>query len=97
MSRPQPVDSKFQVHPQLAPMLVETLMRKAFDLPRTPRSKAYMEGVQWALDFRIRSLRPACPYAVGTAEADAFFAGRDEGYGIWRNYQAANPTKFGHA
>jgi len=80
---------------QHEPMLVETLMRKAFDRPRTPRSKPYKEGAQWALDFRIRGLRPPCPYPVGTAEADAYFAGRDEGNGIWRAYQAANPAKFG--
>jgi hypothetical protein len=74
------------------PMLVETLMRASFDRPRTPRSKAYMQGAQWVLDFRIRGHRPPCPYKAGTAEADAFFAGRDEGNEIWRIYQAGYPA-----
>lgn len=82
---------------QHEPMLVETLMRRAFALPRTPRSKAYKEGAQWVLDFRVRGLRPACPYKVGTAEADAFFAGQGEGHAIWHAYQAANPALFSGA
>lgn len=72
-------------------MLVEVLIRNAFDRPRTPRSVAYKRGAQWALDFRILDLRAPFPYQPGTAEADAFFAGRDEGNEIWRAHQAANP------
>lgn len=75
--------------------LAEALLRNSFERPRTPRSQAYVDGALWALNFRICGLRPPCPYQAGTAEADAFFAGRDEGNGIWRAYQASNPAKFG--
>jgi len=74
------------------PMLVETLMHASFERPRTPRSKAYKQGAQWVLDFRIRGHRPPCPYEAGSAEADAFFAGRDEGNEIWRMYLAGYPA-----
>jgi len=80
-----------------AAKLVDDLMRTAFDLPRTPRSEAYKLGANWLLNFRILGLRPPCPFEPSTAEADAFFAGRDEGNAIWRAYMAANPTKFGGA
>jgi len=75
-------------------ILVDELMRGAFDRPRTPRSDAYMRGVRWLLDFRVDGQRPLCPFKPGTAEADAFFAGRDEGNEIWRAYMAANPASF---
>lgn len=74
-------------------MLVETLLRNAFDRPRTPRSIAYKRGAQWALDFRILDVRAPLPYQPGTAEADAFFAGRNEGNEIWRAHQASNPDE----
>jgi len=62
------------------------LFARAFHATRTPRSSAYREGVLVALRFRLGEL-PAirCPYAVGSAEADAFHAGADEGREIARN------------
>ena len=63
-----------------------TLFARAFHATRTPRSPAYREGVLVALRFRLGEL-PAirCPYPAGTAEADAFHAGADEGHAIARN------------
>jgi len=62
-----------------------TLFARAFHATRTPRSSAYREGVLVALRFRLGEL-PAirCPFAAGTAEADAFHAGADEGHAIAR-------------
>jgi len=72
---------------------VDGLMAAAFDRPREPRSAAYKAGVRAAL---VRSfdcvIRPV-PYEMGTAEADAFFAGENEGRQIiartWEAEQVA--------
>lgn len=53
---------------------------KAFQPGRTPRSDAYKRGVFDCLRVRLDGLqRLTCPYEEGTAEADAYFAGADEG------------------
>lgn len=52
---------------------------------RDPRSDAYKIGVMAGLRFRIDSVKPALPYEIGTAEADAWFAGTDEGRRIGSN------------
>lgn len=80
--------------PLVGAALVDELMRVAFERPRTPRSEAYKLGTLWLLQFRVHGWRPACPHDPGTAEADAFFAGRDEGNEIWRAHMAANPAGF---
>ena len=64
--------------------LVETMMRAAFDHPRDPRSDAYKLGVRELLNCRTQGIRLVCPYKMGTAEADAFYAGSDEGRAIWQ-------------
>lgn len=46
---------------------------------RDPRSSAYKNGVMAGLQFRINHVKPVLPYKLGTAEADAWFAGTDEG------------------
>ena len=62
-----------------------TLFARAFHATRTPRSPAYREGVLVALRFRLGELAAIrCPYAAGTAEADAFHSGVDEGHAIAR-------------
>lgn len=68
---------------------VDGLMAGAFDRPREPRSAAYKAGVRDLLTRRINCLTPPwsldfVPYPMGTAEADAFLAGNDEGKQIWR-------------
>lgn len=58
---------------------VDGLMAAAFDRPREPRSSAYCVGVRTLLARRIDGASLALPFEIGTAEADAFFAGEDEG------------------
>lgn len=58
-----------------------------FDGPRTPRSRAYKYGVMAGLRFRTgEGESPAAdlPYPVGTASFDAYFAGVEEGFNIWK-------------
>lgn len=53
---------------------------KAFQPGRTPRSDAYKRGVLDCLRVRLDGLQHLiCPYEEGTAEADAYFAGAEEG------------------
>ncbi len=68
----------------------EILFEQAFNVPRDPRSDAYKAGVLDALRYcagEIESLKSAMLYEMGTAEADAWFAGVIEGKLIWRDAQ----------
>ena len=76
------------------PPTVDELMHAAFDKPRTPRSDEYKAGVRAVLEFRIEGKPIRIPYHVGGAKADAFFAGQDEGHGIWRR---ATESEAAHA
>jgi len=62
----------------------QKLFEQAFDKPRNPRSPAYKQGVLAALKSRIEDIRYTNLYKSGTAKADAFWAGTDEGNLIWR-------------
>jgi len=54
----------------------------------TPRSEEYKAGVRAALEYRINNRpQPPMPYPVGTAQADAYFAGQDYGHWLWRRLQ----------
>lgn len=54
---------------------------QAFSAPRDPRSIAYKKGVLAALEFRLGECSGiARPYRLGTADADAYFSGLDEGH-----------------
>jgi hypothetical protein len=66
------------------PLQVERLMALAFFLGLAPRSAEYRQGCQAALDYRILGLRMHLPYPAGCSEADAWFAGTEEGQGIWQ-------------
>lgn len=55
------------------------IFRAAFAKPREPRSEAYKAGVRAAICSRLRARQARCPYKLGTAEADAWFAGTKEG------------------
>jgi len=58
----------------------QAVFDKAFKKVRSPRSDAYKQGVMACLRVRIDGEQHmACPYAAGTAESDAYFAGVDEG------------------
>lgn len=65
-------------------MTVDQLMQAAFFNGRTPRSAEYKAGTRMALEHRIDRTDIVPPYQAGTAAADAFFAGLDEGKSIWR-------------
>lgn len=61
------------------------LFEAAFSASRDPRSKEYKEGVLDALRFRLNeSDAIRCRYEAGTASADAYFAGCDEGHRLAR-------------
>ena len=63
---------------------VDQLFQTAFYNGRTPRSAEYKAGARMALEHRIERKDFDMPYQVGTAAADAFFAGIEEGKTIWR-------------
>lgn len=68
--------------------IAHQLYEKAFTQPRDPRSDAYKRGVRDALQACARQsktkLGALLPYEMGTAEADAWFAGTEEGKNRWR-------------
>jgi hypothetical protein len=66
------------------PLQVERLMDLAFFPGRAPRSAEYRQGCQAALEYRILARRMHAPYPAGCSEADAWFAGVEEGHAIWR-------------
>lgn len=60
-------------------MNAERLFKQIFSVQRDPRSPAYKAGVLAALRYRLDETgKPTCPYLMGTAAADAWFAGTDE-------------------
>lgn len=63
---------------------VDRLMDAAFFPGRTARSPEYRAGCRAALEFRLTGKPLPMLYAAGTAAADAFFAGIDEGHAIWQ-------------
>lgn len=69
-------------------LLVDDLMRAAFNIARDKRSDAYKLGARELLKHRAAGIRFVSPFPMGTAEADAFFAGSDEGRMIWTKHLA---------
>lgn len=58
----------------------EQILEDLFSSPRDPRSSEYRDGLLTELKFRLEGEGyPACPFELGTAQADAWFSGRDEG------------------
>jgi hypothetical protein len=62
----------------------EELFRQAFGKARQARSLEYRHGVRAALAYRLEGRPSPQPYPLGTARADAWFAGLDEGHALWR-------------
>lgn len=63
------------------------IFREAFGMPRDKRSKEYQNGVLDVLRFRLGEVTDVrCCYEIGTAAADAYFAGCDEGHRRAREY-----------
>ena len=57
----------------------KNLFRSRFE-HGTPRSLEYKQGVLYGLQRVIEEIEQTdCPYRVGTCQADAWFAGNDEG------------------
>ena len=75
-------------HIPAAALSVDQLYQTAFYNGRTPRSQEYKAGARMALEHRIERKDFDMPYQVGTAAADAFFAGIEEGKTIWRTAAA---------
>lgn len=67
--------------------VAELLFKAAFDVPRDPRSAEYKEGVRACLAYRVTGARLRSPYPMGTVQADAFYAGVDEGNQLWRAHR----------
>ncbi|WP_374357011.1 hypothetical protein [Chitinimonas sp.] len=74
--------------------VVEQLYARAFgpNVARDPRSRQYREGVHAALSNRIAAAPFAPPYSMGTVDADAWFAGWDEGVRLSREYGGEVPA-----
>lgn len=70
------------------PLHVERLMALAFFPGRAPRSAEYRQGCQAVLEYRVLNRRMHAPYPAGCCEADAWFAGVEEGHAIWRRKSA---------
>lgn len=63
----------------------------AFSKPRDPRSAEYKQGVLDVLRFRLGEAPSVrCAYRAGTAQADAYFSGCDEGHRLASAYREAN-------
>jgi hypothetical protein len=69
--------------------LVDQLFNAAFNIARDPRSAEYKAGVRAVLQYRATGERVRCTHPMGTAQADAFYAGVDEGHRIWRAHVEA--------
>lgn len=69
--------------------LADQLLDAAFSVPRDQRSSQYKAGARAALVFRTEETPIPQPYPAGSAEADAFSAGIEEGHAIWRRTLAA--------
>jgi hypothetical protein len=67
------------------------LFDEAFAKPRDKRSSAYRAGVLAILEHRLREhgANTHCHFEEGTAEADAYFSGCDEGHRLASEYLEA--------
>jgi len=70
--------------------LVDRLFDAAFNVARDPRSDEYKAGVRTALNYYYKGTGIRSPHAMGTAQADAFYAGVDEGHRLWRAHADAS-------
>lgn len=64
---------------------VEAILAHRFRVGTSPRSAEYRAGVRAILEFRLTGgAHIHCPAPLGTAAADAFGAGVDEGHFLSR-------------
>lgn len=62
---------------------IDRLMSTTFCPGRDPRSDEYKAGARAVLMFLLEGAPMPRPFEMGTAQADAFYAGVDEGRGVW--------------
>ena len=79
-------------------MNYEQLANEILNRGGTPRSEPYRRGLARILKVRHQKLlgtyvagSPAIPYPVGSAEADAYFAGTDRGHFEWNQMHESQP------
>ena len=61
-------------------LTAQAIFENAFHPGRAPRSAEYKRGVLACLRVRVDGMAyEACPYPEGSAQADAYFAGVEEG------------------
>lgn len=56
-----------------------------------PRSLEYRLGVLDVVRFRLNGVCFPTRYAVGTVQADAYFAGNEHGHALWRDLTGVLP------
>jgi len=64
--------------------LLKRMMAATFFEGRQPRSAEYIKGVRDLLVFKLVEKPLKNPYPVATAQADAWYAGVDEGHAVHR-------------
>lgn len=81
---------------QAVEQLVSDVVAVAFGPGRQPRSAEYQAGVR-ALLLKRTLCRPlVCPHPHGSAQADAWYAGVDEGIALWSSQVHALHTALLH-
>jgi hypothetical protein len=67
----------------------QELYEKEFDFPRDARSEEYRQGVRASIRYWLGEVRKLDqPHRLGTAAADAWFSGAEEGARIVRMHNA---------
>ncbi len=69
-------------------MTAQHLFEVAFSRARDARSPEYRQGVMECLRNKLEGTRLRCPYPLGTSQADAYFAGKDEGLALLARQRA---------
>lgn len=78
--------------PTPPPSLARRLLDQAFAVARAPRSPPYRLGVYHMLLKALQGEHLACPFKLGTADADAWFAGCNEGRRIASQHKMPAPA-----
>jgi hypothetical protein len=72
----------------------QDLYEKAFNFPRDARSEPYRQGVRASIRYWLGEVRKMDqPYQLGTAAADAWFSGAEEGARIVRMNNATETCR----
>jgi hypothetical protein len=79
-----------QDHPTEIAAQIESIIRREFNplRLRVPKSDPYIEGFRAGLVKQLIGRDTPLPYRAGTADADAYLAGKEEG----RHYQITAPA-----